>query len=281
MHMGIRTNLCSRSFSDGKLKEIREYGFTAAELSFNYEPDELPWNDVARGHAIRAQAEALGLFLTAHLPDTIHIAMPEAAASEPHVERLLAILAGVREYGPTLAVLHAEATPLALSSTEEMRMAQSATFRANLAKIAPICECLGIRLLIETMTPGYGLTASFSEIITAVSEIASPGLGVCIDTNHLNLSENLPVAISRAGNLLGELHGSDNLGKTENHLMLYDGIIAWDMVAHALIQNSYDGPFILETVHYDNTRYASRMEAATDAASRFLRELNMARKHSS
>lgn len=90
-----------------------------------------------------------------------------------------------------------------------------------------------------------------------------------VDVNHLNLSEDLPSAIRRAGNRIGEFHLSDNHGEKEEHLMLGEGTIDWESVAEAIAAINFDGAIVLETNTFDRSEVPSLVVAAGHAVKSF------------
>ena len=107
------------------------------------------------------------------------------------------------------------------------------------------CEEQRVRLAIETMIPGR-ITSSIDTLIVAVDKVSSPWIGICIDTNHINLSMPLNQAILKAGSRISEFHVNDNHLQKEEHLLPYEGLIDWSAFAKAVAEISYRGNMIME-----------------------------------
>jgi len=144
-----------------------------------------------------------------------------------------------------------------------------------LQRLAPTCERVGVRLAAETMVPGR-LTSSMNHLIEVVDRVDSPWVGICLDTNHLNLSEDVNAAVRRAGHRLVEFHLNDNHFVREEHLLPFEGAIDWMALARAMADIDYGGHLIMEP----GGQYAQQdgiLAMARRAADRFSQELGRAR----
>ena len=84
--------------------------------------------------------------------------------------------------------------------------------------------------------------------IEIVDRVGSPGLGVMLDTFHMNMEEfDLPGAISRTGPRL--VHFQAN----ENNRGFVDPGSTWPGICRAL-RHRYDGPIVLEPFRRDDEK---------------------------
>jgi len=75
-----------------------------------------------------------------------------------------------------------------------------------------------------------------------VDAVASPAVGVMLDTFHMNMEEyDLATAIRRAGPKLVHFQANEN-----NRGFVGSGHIDWSAIARALFDIGYDGPIVLE-----------------------------------
>jgi len=88
----------------------------------------------------------------------------------------------------------------------------------------------------------------YEDTMHLVDTIASPDLGTCMDTGHLNLTGgHWREYIEWAGPRLKAIHIADNLGTTDNHILPYGpGTIQWHGFADALRAVNYQGLFNFE-----------------------------------
>ncbi len=275
MLIGIRSSAVPTRFADGKLRLLKEHGFDGVELSFNYEPDELDWRDAAAGRRMRKEKDALGLRFVAHAPDHLHLSDPDRSVVDGFAAELSAILAGIATFGAESAVVHADGYG-AKPPLEGLQATQRRNLVHALKTVAKTCEAVNVRLLVETMTPGR-ITSELDTIIEAVDAVGSSYVGICLDVNHLNLSEDPADAIGRAAERIGEFHISDNHGEKEEHLMIGEGTIDWDAVAQAAAEIGFDGNLILETNTYDQQQYGCLLDAAAHASSQLARSIRRRR----
>jgi len=245
--IGIRSNTSRLSFQDGKLEFLQSCGFNCVELSFNYEADQLDWRDTDLGSWFANEKSRLGLHFTAHCPDHLQLTHYEAETARASGEELAAIASGISRFGVDRAVVHADGG-LELNGEPALRKKQKMNFIDNLRVLAETCREKRVKLLIETAsTNRVRFTNHLDNILSVLEAVSSPWLGVCIDTNHLNLFMSPSAGIRQAGAWLGELHCSDNHGLKEEHLMLGDGIIDWMGIAQALDDTNCSAPIVLET----------------------------------
>ena len=113
----------------------------------------------------------------------------------------------------------------------------------------------GVRMAIENLFDrcGVGLGvrrrfgAELGELFDIIEAVASPGLGICLDTSHANVQgHDQPALIREMGELLIALHISDNAGSGDQHLIPLHGNIDWPPIVTALKEINFAGAFNLE-----------------------------------
>ena len=140
-----------------------------------------------------------------------------------------------------------------------------------LETLAAPCERAQVRLAAETMIPGR-LTSSVENLIAAVDRVDSPWVGICLDTNHTNLSQDLNEAVHQAGVRIAEFHLNDNHLVKEEHLLPYEGAIDWPALARVVVDIEYSGFMVMEPGgHYGED--VEIMARARKAADRFAQDL--------
>jgi len=134
--------------------------------------------------------------------------------------------------------------------TEAMRIRAERTIE-GLAKVAPLARAAGQVLALEPLnrfeTDIVSTTAQAIEVVDAVDDT---GLGIVLDTFHMNIEErSIPDAIRAAGSRL--VHFQAN----ENHRGFPGtGNMNWPMIMRALADIGYDGPVSLEPFRRDDQR---------------------------
>ena len=154
------------------------------------------------------------------------------------------------------------------------------TLVAALAPLAGHAADSGVRLGIEPLnrfeTSFVNVAAQAVEI---VDRVASPGLGILLDTFHMNVEEkSLGDAIRTAGHRLCHLHACENDRGAPG-----SGHVPWDEVATALRAVDFQGPVVIESFT-DQVKTIARaaavwrpvatsQDALASAGGAFLREL--------
>lgn len=140
-----------------------------------------------------------------------------------------------------LVVVHASEEELAA----HQRPARCAQARRSLASLTPKARALNLRLAVETMPPEW-LPAGVSEAAELVRDLDPDTIGFCLDTNHANLTGDLPTIVRSLGSRLWNVHLSDNDGLRQQHWLPFQGIIDWQAFAESLIAVNYAAPLIYE-----------------------------------
>jgi sugar phosphate isomerase/epimerase len=73
-----------------------------------------------------------------------------------------------------------------------------------------------------------------------------PGLGICLDFGHANLGGDVLDAIETVSGHVITTHVHDNAGKSDDHLLPFEGRIGWDAALMALQKIGYDGALVFE-----------------------------------
>ncbi|MBT3344123.1 MAG: sugar phosphate isomerase/epimerase [Gemmatimonadetes bacterium] len=233
---------CDGAFAVEDLSRMREAGFELAELSFNRPAHGVSFDDRQKAASFRRAAEELSMRLVSHAPDQYWLSNPDREELKETVAAVEDVLAGAGAYGVEAMVIHC--CPGKALVQDRVSDQLDALVEA-LQTLAPACERAGVRLAAETMVPGR-LTSSMEHLITAVDRVGSPWVGICLDTNHLNLSEDVDAAVRRAAHRLVEFHLNDNHFVKEEHLLPYEGEVDWVSLAEAIAAIDYAGFLIME-----------------------------------
>jgi sugar phosphate isomerase/epimerase len=122
---------------------------------------------------------------------------------------------------------------------------------------------IGVSIALEN-----GAALAHMEYILEVCEtLATPSLGICVDTGHANLGDlGAPLAVRMAGDRLYTTHLHDNLGQVDDHLPPGRGTVPWDQVFAALTEIGYRRTLMLELTdmasHRDYDQQAEMIQGA-------------------
>jgi D-psicose/D-tagatose/L-ribulose 3-epimerase len=143
----------------------------------------------------------------------------------------------------------------------ELRRRQS--LRSLNCLLKRTCQ-LGVQLAVEYLPSNKERLCNCSGEIREILCLCDGRPGVCLDTNHANLCEDLAEVTRELGDLICTLHISDNDGERELHAMPGEGVIDWSEFMTSLDEIGYDGPLVYETTGGETV--AERMEMTVRSA---------------
>ena len=226
------------------LEEIRNSGFGRIEVCSN--PTHLDYHDRDRVQDAARLVEDLGLeTYSFHAPfsQEIDITSPERRAREFALGELkraaeAAALLRVRYF-----VIHPGPEKEALPEHERFWRLQNAVDILNQA--AAHCRQLGVGLVLENMLP-HLFAGRTRDLLWILGAMDTTGIGICLDTGHAHLGEDLAATVHKLSGHLWMVHASDNRGKYDDHLPPGYGEIHWASLLADLNDLHFNGTFILE-----------------------------------
>jgi sugar phosphate isomerase/epimerase len=102
--------------------------------------------------------------------------------------------------------------------------------RKTLDTLLPDAEKSGIKIALENMID-YDLS---HEIAALAAEYNHPALGICLDTGHAHVGEDLKAAVENTAPYLVTCHMHDNDGSGDQHLPAGCGTTDWQYLTTAL-----------------------------------------------
>lgn len=115
-------------------------------------------------------------------------------------------------------------------------------------KLLPTADRLHITLMVENVEGDDA--AALAPIFDAL-----PSIGLHLDIGHANIRarhSHTASLLDRYGARLQHVHLSDNKGKSDDHLAIGAGTIAWKRELKTLKSTGYDGTITLETFYGDS-----------------------------
>jgi len=251
MEIGISTGLLYKIDLIESLHLVKEAGFNNVEVwavtgkegkYVHY--DYHDWDYTKR---LKDKVEELGLrVVSLHAPfsEELDISLIEedkrrSAVSE--IEKVIDVLVFLK--GEVL-VFHPSTAPSHFDNLMQ-KMYRLSQARKSISEILSYCQDKPIRLALENQLPhilcGYSV-----DLLKLIWEINSPKLGICLDTSHANLSENIYDLVKKFRRWIVTLHVSDNRGSADDHDIPGRGNINWQLFANTLKLVDYTGVFMLE-----------------------------------
>ena len=235
-------------------QRMKQAGADVVELLVP-EPGEL---DLAETKAATADA-GLSIVLAARVNLTRDLASPDPAAHQAgiaYLEQCVDIAAALGAgivggplYGAPL--VFAGRAPHPVEPAERRRRVDAVV--RGLAQAGKRAADKGVVLGVEPLNRfETDIICTTAQAIEVCDAVGNPGLGVMLDTFHMNMEErSIPDAIRAAGNRL--VHFQAN----ENHRGFPGtGNMDWTAIARALHAVSYEGPVSLEPFRREDDRVA-------------------------
>jgi sugar phosphate isomerase/epimerase len=124
--------------------------------------------------------------------------------------------------------------------------------RRSVEELLEIAGPLGVRLAVEVIP--NDLSRPGSLVNFAEEDLEAGDVGICLDTGHAHLDGDLVEAIEIVSGHLASLDVHDNLGRTDDHLLPFDGTIDWPSALTAVQKVGYEGALVFELSPRGSTR---------------------------
>ncbi|MFF2389307.1 sugar phosphate isomerase/epimerase family protein [Agromyces sp. NPDC058104] len=251
--IGVNTWVWASPLTDENLPALAakaaELGFGAIEL-----PVESPgdWSPDAAAELL-AEHRLAPIVIGAMGPGRNLVAAPgsEIVATQNYLVHCLGV--AERLGSPVVAGPFTAATGRAWRMDAEEREARYHELRASLAPVVRQAEARGIRLAIEPLNRyETSLVNTVEQALEALGPLLGPGLGLALDSYHLNIEEkSIGDAIRAAGEHLAyvQVCGNDRGAVGDDHL-------DWPAFLDALDDVGYAGALGLESFTGENATIA-------------------------
>jgi sugar phosphate isomerase/epimerase len=274
MRFGISTHLFHATpLERDHLVEVASYGFDSIELFATR--THFDYHDEAAVAELANWLEDTGLALhSVHAPITLSLSdgvwgpALSNASKDPDARRVAvreaqaALAIGWRIRFPFLILHLGVPTNLSKPGDNDLDAA-----RRSLEELHEMAAPLGVRLAVEVIPNDLSSAANLVTLIE--DDLELPDLGVCLDYGHAHLMGDLVDAIETVSGHLVATHVHDNEGKTDAHLVPFDGGIDWAAAMMATQKVGYDGTLLLELANIENPR--SVLEKARKARAKLER----------
>jgi sugar phosphate isomerase/epimerase len=146
---------------------------------------------------------------------------------------------------------------------------QRDALRRSLESLHERASRAGVQLALEVMPNALSTPDAIVALIE--DDLELPGVGICLDLGHAFLMDDVADAIETVSGHLVTTHVHDNRGRTDEHMVPFDGRIDWDLTLMTLQKVGYDGALIFELAGSDEPRAV--LERAAKARERMERIL--------
>lgn len=116
--------------------------------------------------------------------------------------------------------------------------------RRSVEALAKAAEPLGVAIALELIPNDLSRAASLTGLIE--EDIEASNVGICLDLGHARLDGDVGEAIEVAAGHLLALDVHDNRGRSDDHLVPFEGVIDWPAALTAVQKVGYDGALTFE-----------------------------------
>lgn len=269
---GISTHLyVADRLERDHLVEVAAHGFDAVEVfavrsHFDYRDRRAAvalaeWLDDTRLTLNSLHAPIAHTYLNGAWKDPLSLAAHDDARRRAAVEETLAAIevAGTIRY--STLVLHAGIAEPHGGAADN----HPGSLVKSLEELSPPAQQLGVRLAVEVIPNALSAAAGLVDLVE--SDLAAPGLGICMDVGHARLMGDVVDAIETCSGHLFTTHLHDNRGRSDDHLVPGKGVIDWDAALLAFQKVGYDGAWMFELQATPERK--AMLELAVKARDRF------------
>jgi sugar phosphate isomerase/epimerase len=140
--------------------------------------------------------------------------------------------------------------PRTQSSAPEDNNRDSA--RRSIDELQRLATPLGVRVAVEVIPNELSRAASLVHFVE--EDLESSEVGVCLDFGHAHMDGDVLDAIEIVSGHLITTHVNDNQGRSDDHLVPFDGTISWPAAMTALQKVGYDQTLVLEIAAHGSAR---------------------------
>lgn len=119
--------------------------------------------------------------------------------------------------------------------------------RQSVLHLREVAAAHGVQLALEVIPNRLSTVPALTRLIDADRELSRVGL--CLDFGHAFLAGDVVDAVEQAAGHLVTTHVHDNDGRGDDHLVPFEGAIAWDEVVIACQKVGYEGVWMLEVAN--------------------------------
>jgi sugar phosphate isomerase/epimerase len=131
-----------------------------------------------------------------------------------------------------------------------------AAARRSIEELMRLAHPLGVRVAIEVLPNELSRAGSLVHFVEedVKLEDLSAEAAICLDFGHAHMDGDVVDAIETVSEHLIATHVHDNGGRSDDHLLPFDGTIDWPAALTAVQKIGYDGAFMLEINARGTTR---------------------------
>jgi sugar phosphate isomerase/epimerase len=124
--------------------------------------------------------------------------------------------------------------------------------RRSVEAVRAAAEPLGVRVAVEVIPNELSRAGSLVHFLEEV--VDATDVGICLDFGHAHMDGDLVEAVETVSEHLITTHVHDNRGRTDDHLVPFDGTIDWPGSLTAIQKVGYEGTLLLEIAAHGSAK---------------------------
>jgi sugar phosphate isomerase/epimerase len=124
--------------------------------------------------------------------------------------------------------------------------------RRSVEELQRLASPLGVRVAVEVIPNELSRAGSLVHFVE--EDIEAPEVGICLDFGHAHMDGDLLDAIETVSGHLITTHLHDNRGRTDEHLVPFDGTIDWPAAMTAVQKIGYDQTLLFEIAAHGSSK---------------------------
>lgn len=248
--VGISTGCFWRTSIFDCLEAIRNSGFGRLEICSR--PAHLDYHDLEQVKRAARRIDELRLeTYSFHAPfaDHIDITSLDQEARRRASQELFQAIEAAAILNVRYFVVHPGPEKGALPEQERFERLENAVAVLNQAQAH--CRRLGVGMVLENMLP-HLFAGRVRDLLWILGALDSTEVGICLDTGHAHLGEDLLKVVHKLSGHLWMVHASDNRGQYDDHLPPGDGKINWGAFLKHLNNLHFSGTLMLEIASFSD-----------------------------
>ena len=128
--------------------------------------------------------------------------------------------------------------------------------RRSIDELQRLAAPLGVRVALEVIPNELSRAGSLVHFIEQVLDDET--VGICLDFGHAHMDGDLVDAIETVSEHVITTHVHDNRGRTDDHLVPFEGTIDWPAALTAVLKVGYDSTLLLEIAAHGSPKNTLR-----------------------
>jgi len=210
------------------IKSAIELGYDAFEIFGEFPQIEIERAGKQQRNKARRLTEDSGLELTVHAPfNNLNIASLNRGILEESVRQIIATVNFCKDIGAQVVVIHNGEYLIDQAIGDGFQQAKMVQWQLNLESLKRICSCAekaGVMVCLENCNfVSNKIERSLDDLLQIKNEVNSPNLKFTLDIGHSRLAEGVENAVQKLGSDIRHIHFTDNMGKSDDHLIIGEG----------------------------------------------------------